>query len=379
MDIALIDRFIESELKVCDLKNNSSKFEIGQWHSKLIVPLVEELSILHRADKNIVILSVRYNDLANIMPPSDRNTSFQRIGEFIADNHFPADKVGLLERCILNSNTDSNLSRKSQEELCVADAGFLLRIFDISSLIYESYKNQPLGISEAKKWRRNELVSCWENVSSISKFQYQKKYNLIARLSNGTYTDRCIFETELEKALSGLVEDACLSEKNVYGYGIWENHIEPMVSIADDLSSLHKADPEIVRIATLLHDLAGIEDHAKAKDHHIHGADRARFLLSKAGYPDDKTELIAQCILHHRGSVAMVKATPEEKALADADAVAHMSDLPSLFYVAYVKQNLGFEEGRQWVLQKIKRDWLKMSTIAKEQYRNEFEEIVNII
>ncbi|MFA6775689.1 MAG: HD domain-containing protein [Sphaerochaetaceae bacterium] len=205
------------------------------------------------------------------------------------------------------------------------------------------------------------------------------RYSLAKRLSLGNVREPYSFTSDIERALADLVEKTCLSERNVYGYEIWENHIRPMVAIANELAQLHSADAEVVRIATLLHDLAGIEDYSKAKDHHIHGAERARCLLREAGYPVEKTDMVAQCILHHRGSVLMPKETAEEQCLADADAVAHMSDLPSLFFVAYEKQGMEFEEGKHWVLQKIQRDWQKMSEVARARYVGQYNEIMNIL
>ena len=64
------------------------------------------------------------------------------------------------------------------------------------------------------------------------------------------------------------VENACKSESNIFGYGIWTHHIKPMISIAQELAKQYKADIEIVTIATLLHDLAGIKDDTKSKERH---------------------------------------------------------------------------------------------------------------
>ena len=64
-------------------------------------------------------------------------------------------------------------------------------------------------------------------------------------------------------------------ENNIFGYGIWSHHIKPMLSIANRLAVEYQADPEIVMIAVLLDDLAGISDKEKIEEHHIHGAKEA--------------------------------------------------------------------------------------------------------
>jgi len=266
--------------------------------------------------------------------------------------------------------------------------------------------------------------------------------------------------TALVNVVTELVEHACASEKNKIGYEIWKYHIKPMVPIAQELATVHKADEEIVTLAVLLHDLAGIEDFSKRKQHHIFGAERAKEILAGYHYPSDKTELVARSILNHRADLNLPKNSPEEycvadadmlinivdipslfydsyhqehlciaegktwrqstlqlywehvspvsqaqfldrftlakrlsqgnesenysfetdleRSLADADAVAHMFDLPSLFFVAYEKQGMEFEEGRHWVLQKIQSDWQKMSKLARARYADQYNEILNI-
>jgi hypothetical protein len=38
-----------------------------------------------------------------------------------------------------------------------------------------------------------------------------------------------------------------------------------------------------------------------------------------------------------------------------------------------------FEEGKHWVLQKIQRDWQKMSEVARARYVGQYNEIMNIL
>lgn len=69
-----------------------------------------------------------------------------------------------------------------------------------------------------------------------------------------------------------IVEDACKSDSNAFGYGIWSHHIVYVVKYAKQLAEKLSADSEIVEIAALLHDYAGIKDSTMAEEHHIHGA-----------------------------------------------------------------------------------------------------------
>ncbi|MGV8981150.1 HD domain-containing protein [Clostridium sp.] len=50
------------------------------------------------------------------------------------------------------------------------------------------------------------------------------------------------------------------------------------------------ADSEIVEIAALLHDYAGIKDHTMAKEQHIYGAVEAKRILIEFNYPKDRIQ-----------------------------------------------------------------------------------------
>ena len=76
------------------------------------------------------------------------------------------------------------------------------------------------------------------------------------------------FENHYEKAyhqsiimhLSVLVERACRSPENKFSYGLWKNHILPVVKYAKLLAQQLGADEKVCEISALLHDYAGILD-----------------------------------------------------------------------------------------------------------------------
>jgi len=183
----------------------------------------------------------------------------------------------------------------------------------------------------------------------------------------------------LIEKLTDLVENACKSKNNKYGYGIWSHHIKPMIKISAKLASIHNAEEEIVIIATLLHDLAGIRDDSKTKDHHIYGAIEAEEILRGYNYPDDKIEKVKKCILNHRGSVNNFKDSVEEICVADADAMTHIEEIGSLFYLVYKELDMGIDEGIQYIKGKLNRDWNKMSDKSKEIFKYKYEKVIDII
>ena len=182
-------------------------------------------------------------------------------------------------------------------------------------------------------------------------------------------------DSNLIEGISSLVEQACAADTNRFGYGIWQHHIEPMVPIAQDLARQLGADQEIVTLAVLLHDYAGIADESAIKDHHIHGAAEADRILGERGYEPERTRMVKACILSHRGSVSGARETKEQQCVADADAIAHMEELPSLYFVAFANLGMGIDEGTRWVREKLERDWAKLSDTGRERARRIYETV----
>jgi uncharacterized protein len=175
------------------------------------------------------------------------------------------------------------------------------------------------------------------------------------------------------KDIRDLVELACKSENNKFGYGIWSHHIVSVVDYSVQLADKVGADKEVVEIAALLHDYASIKDCAMYKEHHIHGADEAEIILSEYDYPIDKIDCVKECIMSHRGSVLTDKSSPEATCIADADAIAHIVNVPSLLFLTYNQKGMSIDEGKKYVLGKLERSWNKLSELAKELVQSEYE------
>ncbi len=173
--------------------------------------------------------------------------------------------------------------------------------------------------------------------------------------------------------LYALVESACKSKNNAYGYGIWSHHILDVIKFSKKLAKTFNADEEIVEIAAILHDYAGIKNSENRENHHIVGAIEAENILKKYMYPIEKIELVKNCILNHRSSVINNKETLEEKCIASADAIAHINQIPSLFYASYIHLEMSIDKGQELVYKKIERDWNKLCEEGKKMIEEKYE------
>lgn len=95
------------------------------------------------------------------------------------------------------------------------------------------------------------------------------------------------------------------------------DHVLRVLALAERLAREEGADLEIVRTATLLHDVARGQGDRLAADHALAGAELARHLLE--GQPPEKVEAVAHAIAAHRFRSGPTPQTPEAKVLHDAD------------------------------------------------------------
>jgi hypothetical protein len=173
--------------------------------------------------------------------------------------------------------------------------------------------------------------------------------------------------------IRAIVEEACKRETNIFGYGIWTHHIVYVVKYGRLLAEQLGADEEIVELAALLHDYASIKDESLYGNHHLHGPLEAERILRELDYPGEKIRAVKQCIASHRASTGVERTTPEAVCLASADAMAHIDQVPSLLYLAFVRFGMGIDNGTTWVLEKLVRSWQKLCPEAKEIMKDRYE------
>ncbi len=173
--------------------------------------------------------------------------------------------------------------------------------------------------------------------------------------------------------IRAIVEEACKRETNIFGYGIWTHHIVYVVQYGKLLAEQLGANEEIVELAALLHDYASIKDESLYRDHHLHSPLEAQRILRELDYPEGKIQAVKQCIASHRASTGTERTTPEAICLASADAMAHIDQVPSLLYLAFVRFGMSIDDGTRWVREKLERSWQKLCPEAREMMKDKYE------
>ncbi|GCE12389.1 HD domain-containing protein [Tengunoibacter tsumagoiensis] len=179
--------------------------------------------------------------------------------------------------------------------------------------------------------------------------------------------------------LAEVVEKACQAKSNIFGYGIWTHHILWVVEYGKQLAEILDADADVVEIAALLHDYASIKDYKMYEDHHLHGPREAEAILQEYSYPYAMIQAVKECIATHRASIQAEQMTKESICLASADGMAHIAQVPSLLYLAYVQHQMTIDEGSKWVLEKLQRSWNKLCPEAQKLIQKDYQSALNIL
>lgn len=175
------------------------------------------------------------------------------------------------------------------------------------------------------------------------------------------------------EAIRELVRETCAAETNASGYAAWTHHIVVVVENSLKLAEKLGADKEVVELAALLHDYASVLNVEWVEEHHLHGAKLAEEILQRYNYPEEKLDNVVHAIAAHRSSRKFPRVTIEAKIVASSDAMAHIQMAYEMLHYAYAIKKMSPDEGAEWVLAKITRDWRKLIPEAKEMVKEQYE------
>ncbi len=189
----------------------------------------------------------------------------------------------------------------------------------------------------------------------------------------------------METSIVDSIKEELIKRCNIYNekyhYDFWNDHIKYVVKNAVELAKEYEADAQIVELGALLHDIAMPSELGPREEHNVYGVKIAEELLTKLNYPEDRKEKVKECVLRHRGSKDLPRNTVEEQCVADADVIAHFDCIPSLFHLAFGKNemNLSISDGEEFVKKKLEKDYNKLSSRTREKLKDRYENMMKVL
>lgn len=158
----------------------------------------------------------------------------------------------------------------------------------------------------------------------------------------------------------------------------WQFHLLPVVENACKLAEIYGGDKDVVEVAAIFHDYADLLDMKNREKHHILGAELAEKILKDDNFPQEFIDKVKLCIINHRASVVREKFSVEEICVADADAIAHLDNFVELIcWRAYLGETI--MECNEFVKNKIKKSYAKMSNETQKLMKEKYENIMNVL
>lgn len=160
-------------------------------------------------------------------------------------------------------------------------------------------------------------------------------------------------------------------------YDFWNEHIKYVYEESIKLAELYHADVDIVKLGSLLHDIALIKKVGERREHHINGAKLAREILDKYDLDEESEKRVLGCVYNHRSSKNSTNI--EELCVCDADILAHFDNIPMLFNSAFNRCNISLGEVRDWMMEAFSKDYDDLSEQTKEIFKDKYELIKKIV
>lgn len=182
----IVKKIKEEVKKECDIYIKSSKDKYDFWneHIRYVYKEANILASRYKADKEIVLLGALLHDIALIK--KEGNRAFHHINgakiakELLLKYNYPNDKLEKVLNTILHHR--SSKEALNIEEICVCDADILSHFDNIPMIFDYAYKHNNVTIDNVKVWIKNYFEKDFNDLSSLTKEKYFKKYKNICKV-----------------------------------------------------------------------------------------------------------------------------------------------------------------------------------------------------
>lgn len=143
-----VKNWVESE---CKKPTSKYGYEPFIFHFGPVVKYANELAEELGADKEIVTVAGWLHDIGSIIDGRENHhiTGAKIAEQKLKEFNYPAEKIELVKKCILNHRGSLNNNRESIEEIVVAEADVLSNFDNIGGLFKAAYEYEGLTQGEA--------------------------------------------------------------------------------------------------------------------------------------------------------------------------------------------------------------------------------------
>ena len=160
-------------------------------------------------------------------------------------------------------------------------------------------------------------------------------------------------------------------------YNLYREHVQYVYKYAVKLSKDATVDREVVELSALLHDISMTDISLDRSRHNEFGSVITEQLLREQNYPEEKTQLVAKCILNHSSKRASYRTTLEEELLVCADGLAHIDAYKSFYSLAHKVMGLNDEDSLKFIQDKLTKDYVEIREDLKHLVSDTYAHVMN--
>ena len=164
MDIVQkIKNFVENE---CKKPSSKYGYEPFPFHFVPVVNYAEKLTDKLGGDKEIILISAWLHDIGSIIyGREDHHITGAKIAEEkLKELQYPAEKIELVKKCILNHRGSQQNERDSIEEQIIAEADVMSSFDNIAGIFKAAFVYEDKTQGEAKDSVRKKLENKWNQL-----------------------------------------------------------------------------------------------------------------------------------------------------------------------------------------------------------------------
>lgn len=164
MDIVQkIKNFVESE---CKKSSSKYGYEPFPFHFVPMVKYAEKLASELGGEKEVILIAAWLHDIGSIIHGrEDHHITGAKIAEEkLKALQYPAEKIELVKKCILNHRGSQQNDRKSIEEQIIAEADAMSAFDSISGIFKAAFVYEGKTQGEAKDSVRRKLENKWNQL-----------------------------------------------------------------------------------------------------------------------------------------------------------------------------------------------------------------------
>jgi uncharacterized protein len=161
--VSQIRDFVESE---CRKPNSKYGYEPFIYHFVPTVDYAAKLADELGGDKEVILIAAWMHDIGSIVyGREDHHITGAKIAEIkLKELNYPAEKIELVKKCILNHRGSQHRAQDSIEEQIVAEADVMSNFVNIPGIFQAAFVFENKNRGEARDSVRKKLENKWQQL-----------------------------------------------------------------------------------------------------------------------------------------------------------------------------------------------------------------------